>query len=455
MILSSAAHTASFDISYRRVASHASLPPRASDARGLPFDVIWSISLAAHAKWTRKTSWRHRTPAALDAFEAAYTAGSSIVEMASAPGVNTSPFLLARALVERLLRVPRSAVGALVRSPAALIPDARLAAEVAAAAEADAHCSPFVDRVRGWAGEEGEWRLLAGLRARGVTLFITEEALRAAGAARTPDALLRWPIVIACPHGHMPGGIGPHAHAVAWVDSKALFFDAHAWSDAEPQLRAYDSLFGAGVVIAWGGFVADLCACARPTATDAESSGDDCVVGDIATLPVVPTSGPLLLSALPHAWRWATRDEAVQSRASAVRGAELFTGPPPLQKDASGGGNLGGLRGAGPKSAGSHGGVDDGGDGAEDVLSYDGAAENSAMRADGVDEDEVEATHVPAQDEPLLFTDPPAAAGGGALVAGSFRRAGLGATGPARRNPSARESIFARRLEWLAAQRVR
>ena len=262
-LVSGAAYEAVFEACYRRVSAQGQLPSCAPDPRcGVGFDVLWSAHLGAHGKWTRKTSWRHRTPAAVTAFVAAYLAGSTITELAAAPGVNTSPFLLARSLVEVLLRVPRGAVGALVREPHARISDVRLAGEVAAAAEADAYCSPYVDRLRAWAGEEGEWRLSAGLSARGLVsgvAWIGEEVLRARGAARTPDVLFRWPIVLPCPYSP----ISCKGHAICWIDSKALFFDAHATSEATPQLGAYASLYGAGAVVAWGGFVTELEPCCR------------------------------------------------------------------------------------------------------------------------------------------------------------------------------------------------
>jgi hypothetical protein len=284
------------------------LPVNPEPSSGVGFDVQWAAHLGAHGKWTRKTSWRHRTPAALSAFVAAYESGSSITELASAQGVNTSPFLLARGLVEVLMRVPRAAVGALVREPRLRIADKRLAGEVVAAAEADAYCSPYVDRLRAWAGDEGEWRLSAGLAARGLLQgqsWLSEEFLRTKRAARTPDVLFRWPIVVPCPYALPAACTG---HVITWIDSKALFLDSHAWAEAAPQLGAYATLYGTGAVITWSGFIAELepCCCSRAAtgarlATAARSA--DC---------------PLLLTALPRVWRWATEDEARATRVSPV-----------------------------------------------------------------------------------------------------------------------------------------
>ena len=324
-----AAFAAAFDACYRRVAAAAPLPPCAPDARGgVGFDVLFAAHLGAHAKWARKTAWRHRTPAAIAAFAAAYAEGSSITALAAAPGVNASPFLLARALVEALLGVPRAAVGALVREPRLRIADARLAAEVAAAAEADAHCSPYVDRLRAWAGDEGEWRLAAGLAARGLAAgdaWLSEEHLRARGAARTPDALLRWPIVVACPYAPSRAA---HAHALCWLDSKALFFDAHARGEAAPQLEAYGSLYGAGAVVAWGGFVAELEPCC---VAGGEDGGCESAAGprpSLAALIVAPARGPLLLTALPREWRWATEEEVRAARCGGGDGGAVAAGSP-------------------------------------------------------------------------------------------------------------------------------
>ena len=325
-ICSSAAYDLVFDACYRRVAAQTLLPACAPDPRsGVVFDVQWAAHLGAHGKWTRKTSWRHRTPAALSAFVAAYEAGSTITELAASPGVNTSPFLLARALVEVLLRVPRAAVGALVREPYARIPDARLAHEVAAAAEADAHCSPYVDRLRAWAGEEGEWRLAAGLTARGLfsgSAWIGEEVLRARGAARTPDVLFRWPIVVPCPYSLASSSCNAHlcnGHTISWIDSKAMFFDIHASNESLPQLSAYATLYGAGAVIAWGGFVTELEPCCSIVSSAA--SATPAAAATAATAKEGKGGGgvrerdvPLLLTRLPTTWRWATEYEASAAR---------------------------------------------------------------------------------------------------------------------------------------------
>jgi hypothetical protein len=336
-LCSSAAYDLVFDSCYRRVAAQTLLPSCAPDLRsGVAFDILFAAHLGAHGKWTRKTSWRHRTPAALSAFVAAYEAGSTITELAASPGVNTSPFLLARALVEVLLHVPRSAVGALVREPHARIPDARLAHEVAAAAEADAHCSPYVDRLRAWAGEEGEWRLAAGLTARGLcsgSAWIGEEVLRARGAARTPDVLFRWPIVFPCPYttsitssvvaSTAPACCNTHSsscngHTISWIDSKAMFFDGHASNESSPQLSAYATLYGAGAVVAWGGFVTELEPCCI---TGSSSSGGR------------EREIPLLLTRLPTTWRWATDEEARFARAPVALNASSKDDTPPLHEE--------------------------------------------------------------------------------------------------------------------------
>ena len=351
-LCSSAAYDLVFDSCYRRVAAQTLLPACAPDPRsGVVFDVQWAAHLGAHGKWTRKTSWRHRTPAALSAFVAAYEAGSTITELAASPGVNTSPFLLARALVEVLLHVPRAAVGALVREPHARIPDTRLAHEVAAAAEADAHCSPYVDRLRAWAGEEGEWRLSAGLSARGLfsgSAWIGEEVLRARGAARTPDVLFRWPIVFPCPYtttSASSASCNPHScngHTISWIDSKAMFFDGHASNESSPQLSAYATLYGAGAVVAWGGFVTDLEPCCISSSSSSSGAGSGTSAASTATATRGGGGGggvreraiPLLLTRLPTTWRWATEDEARMARALPV--ATLLNpskDTPPLHED--------------------------------------------------------------------------------------------------------------------------
>lgn len=295
MILTRAQHQRAAESCYHRASTglaHLRLPPSACAAEGLPYDALHALQLAAHARHVRQTAHVHRKSDALERYVSAYAdEGFTILEIAQSRKVNFSPYLLARLFVERLLGVKRSEVGAYMRTPS-LIPDVRLRGEVAACVEADAYCSPLVDRVKAWAGEEHEWRLQAALArgGRGVprAALFTEEELRARAPPprRTPDVLLRWPAVVACAHG-APA-------LVTWLDSKAAFGEEHAVAEAAAQVADYARLFGPGAVVWWGGHVEEL---ARA-----------CCEG--------PPRGaaPLVFAEPPQLLRWATLEEAAALR---------------------------------------------------------------------------------------------------------------------------------------------
>jgi len=71
---------------------------------------------------------------------------------------------------------------------------------------------------------------------------LTEEDLRAKGYPRTPDAVLAREMQV--------GG-----RRVRWIDSKAMFGDAHSHLQHSEQLAAYVKLFGPGMVIYWHDFI--------------------------------------------------------------------------------------------------------------------------------------------------------------------------------------------------------
>jgi hypothetical protein len=338
MILPRAQHERLSEASYRRVSSCSGpFPPAACAAEGLPFDALHALHLAAHARHVRRTTPHHRKDAALERYASAYLEeGRTIVEIAGSRSVNIPPCVLARALVEHLLRVPRGAVGALLKNPA-LIPDARLRAEVAACVEADAYCSPLVDRVKDWAGEEHEWRLQAALLRGGLGApagaLCTEGELRARGLRKTPDVLFRWPVVAACAHG-APA-------LVTWLDSKAAFGDEHAAEEArERQAGDYVGLFGPGAVVFWGGHVEEM---AHGCCEGGGGGGGGGGAGAAPAPPPPLGAGVLLCAAPPPLLRWATREEAAALRAALREdaglgegGAGLWLEEPPEQGPAGG-----------------------------------------------------------------------------------------------------------------------
>jgi hypothetical protein len=236
------------------------------------------------------------------------------------------PTKVARDLLEGLLAVRRSDVKGLLRCPEGIVRCslreesaarlgrggvpagqllARLAGEVALCVSADLKDSPLLDCVREWSGEEHEWRLAASLAAAGVpaAALVTEEELRAGGGQRrsTPDILLRWPIVVPCPHSGQQ-------RLVTWVDSKASMGDPLALDDSSMgvgrQVKKYLVDFCPGLVVFWGGWV-------------------DALLGVAAGQQF--QGGLLLHHRPPQHWRWASAEEkaAVQRFTEAMQGEQL------------------------------------------------------------------------------------------------------------------------------------
>ncbi len=229
-------------------------------------------------------------------------------------------------------------------SPAALL---RLQQDIARCCEADAVCSPASDLARHHAGLQYEELLQCELAEAGIPYW-TEEALRAKGFYKTPDAKLEVPVAV-------------RGQVVNWVDSKATFGDdrthrcvhlqAHAcvhratdptffkWlrlrfstfirhaptffplicrcrHQSLEQYQGYVNRFGAGLVIYWHGYIADLAG---------EGEGDSVLIMDrfpradeLIKLPCLP------LSPLPQEGRslLLVTDGAAAASVAAERAAE-------------------------------------------------------------------------------------------------------------------------------------
>jgi CDAN1-interacting nuclease 1 len=296
-----------------------------------------------------------------------------------------SPYLLARTLVQEILRVPKGAVGALMKEPAR-ISDPRLRAEVMACATRDPYSNPGVDRVHLFSGSEHEYRLQRVLASVGLA-FEAEDDLRAMGYPRTPDAKLTRPVVVRCPHAEAhaafvgrgaaasspwpelgapsaaaaasscapgsssPSSFHPHEHLVCWIDSKASFGDPYGHGEENAaQLRAYSDLYGPGLVIYWHGFVETLSTCItgggergaeaaaasaaanpRPhfsfptglASAAAPSSSSFTPASSAQSLATHPDPRLLLATTFPSAWRHLTDDE--------WRDVKARLPPPPAQ----------------------------------------------------------------------------------------------------------------------------
>jgi hypothetical protein len=76
--------------------------------------------------------------------------------------------------------------------------------------------------------------------------FVTEQALRAEGHAKTPDIKLELPIAV-------------KGRVVNWIDSKASFCDplVHVERGAE-QFQGYVNRFGPGMVVYWLGVIDEV-----------------------------------------------------------------------------------------------------------------------------------------------------------------------------------------------------
>ena len=94
--------------------------------------------------------------------------------------------------------------------------------------------------------------------------FETEEDLREAGTARTPDILLSSPIAISTSSSSPVMTTTEYAESdssapsdwkiICWIDSKALFGDVHTHNTSVlPQAESYVHRFGPGLILYWFG----------------------------------------------------------------------------------------------------------------------------------------------------------------------------------------------------------
>ena len=152
-------------VARRCVATQASPAERDLPA-GASSDLLDSVWRHEYSRHIRATAHIHRRSSALQTYLDSYRQGTPILTIARRPGVNFSPYLLARIIIEHELGLPsRDTVGALVKAPET-IPDARLRAELAACIAADEHCGPRFDRLRAASGNIHEALLELALKVR-------------------------------------------------------------------------------------------------------------------------------------------------------------------------------------------------------------------------------------------------------------------------------------------------
>eukprot|EP00897_Mesotaenium_endlicherianum_P006631 jgi/Mesen1/5997/ME000304S05015 len=238
---------------------------------GLHFETVVAITSQESSKYIRQNHHKFRAPHQITQ----YAEGDDILEISAAYSV--PPSILARFLLENLVKIPKHSLGAIIKDPSRLpegpykysflkqhtidpdavesdraetavsveVPQERLRKDLYRCTENDTVSSPSVEMIRRITGIEYEGLMCSKLRELGIP-FQSEEELRAAGFSKTPDAKL-----------HVP--IGVLGRTVWWIDSKASFGDEYNHRmNASEQFQRYVNRFGPGLVIYWFGYIDDL-----------------------------------------------------------------------------------------------------------------------------------------------------------------------------------------------------
>ena len=240
---------------------------------GVSLDTLVSIYSQESSRRIRVSHGRHAR--GIEAHARRYLAGEDIFAVADA--IDFPPCQLMRLLLDHLLSLGHKTVGMCLRDPFGRIPETppegtpahahenggarlcrRLRIDVERCVAWDHVASPAVDTLRHTAGREYEDLLEEKLTRLGIP-FVTEDALRAEGHAKTPDIKLELPIAV-------------RGRIVNWIDSKASFCDplVHVEKGTE-QFQGYVNRFGPGMVIYWLGVIDELAE---------ESVGDVMLVDD-------------------------------------------------------------------------------------------------------------------------------------------------------------------------------
>ena len=224
---------------------------------GVSLDALVSICSQESARRIKANHGRHVR--GIEAHAKRYLAGEDVFDVADQ--IDFPPCQLMRLLLEHLLSLSHKAVGPCLRDPFGKIPAsppehtpahahgpalcARLRSDVERCVAWDHVASPAVDTLRHTAGREYEDLLENSLRKLGIP-FVTEQALRAEGHAKTPDIKLELPIAV-------------KGRVVNWIDSKASFCDplVHVERGAE-QFQGYVNRFGPGMVVYWLGVIDEV-----------------------------------------------------------------------------------------------------------------------------------------------------------------------------------------------------
>lgn len=226
------------------------------DARelGVPALSLESLQRGLSILHLKQRTRRLREGKRLGALTHAGLAGHGAELWSTAVSAGWSPYLLARAVVDEACacKGDRRAITSIMRDPSR-IADSALSRAVADVVARDPFVSPAVDRLKASMGEAFERHLENILRASKLP-FMSEDALRSLGAAKTPDVLLPLPLGVEHP-------VTGEAMVVHWIDSKALFGDATTHHESVlPQTQAYVNRYGPGIVVYWFGCEAALLA---------------------------------------------------------------------------------------------------------------------------------------------------------------------------------------------------
>lgn len=140
--------------------------------------------------------------------------------------------------------ISRKRFNKMVKDPAS-IRNQRVRKEIGEVIREDFVYSPWAHKLQAKNGKETEDKIERWLKERGIK-FMTENESRRMNRVRTPDFLLKKPIII-------------KRRKIKWIESKASFGDdREIKKDFKKQLKPYIDHFGSGAVVYWYGFLEEL-----------------------------------------------------------------------------------------------------------------------------------------------------------------------------------------------------
>mmetsp|Transcript_449 Transcript_449/g.801 ORF Transcript_449/g.801 Transcript_449/m.801 type:complete len:289 (-) Transcript_449:393-1259(-) len=225
--------------------------------KNVRYDTLLSIYSQECTRRVQTSIGRIRAEDSLASLERRFLAGESFAHMCHE--TKTPPCVLMRLMLARMLGLGKQVVSKCLKDPIHILQlncktlpvhqadhlKLRLAMDVEMCTASDHVFAPYVDGLRSAVGLEFESVLEERLRAAGVS-YRGEEALRAEGLAKTPDAKLDVPVAV-------------RGRIVHWIDSKASFCDDWTFkTKGVDQFQGYVNRYGPGMVIYWFGFIQEL-----------------------------------------------------------------------------------------------------------------------------------------------------------------------------------------------------